>query len=348
LCGRAVASIIGAEDQETAMPPALQRRSLLCYLAAAAAASGAALRRSVAAESWPTRSVRIIVPFAPGGGADSSARVLAEAMAPKLGAPMIVENKPGAGSAIGVAYAAQSRDGHTLLMGSNSMVINPSLNPAVGYDVERDFDVVGMVSAQPLVLVVPLSSPIHSVADLLAQAKARPGQLTAGNSGTGTLAHLASEIFGSQTGTTLTPVPYKGESALMPDLISGVIALGFLNLPSVLPQIKSGRLRAIAVSSPLPLPELPGVPTFDSLGYPSLQVQGWAALFAARGSIPDAGLARLGPLLTQALQSPGVRQRFTNLGVTPLVMDRKASAEFIEAETERYAAVIKSRNIRLQ
>jgi tripartite-type tricarboxylate transporter receptor subunit TctC len=329
------------------MPPALQRRSLLCYLAAAAA-SGAASRRSVAAEPWPTRSVRIIVPFAPGGGADSSARVLAEAMAPRLGVPMIVENKPGAGSAIGVAYAAQSRDGHTLLMGSNGMVINPALNPAVGYDVERDFDVVGMVSAQPLVLVVPPSSPIHSVADLIAQAKGRPGQVTAGNSGTGTLAHLASEIFGSQTGTTLTPVPYKGESALMPDLISGLISLGFLNLPSVLSQIKSGRLRAIAVSSPRPLPEVPGVPTFDSLGYPSLQVQGWAALFAARGSIPEPALARLGALLAQALQSTSVRQRFTNLGVTPLVMDRKASADFIEAETERYAAVIKTRNIHLQ
>lgn len=329
------------------MQPAFQRRSVLCYLAAAAASAGA-WRRSRAAESWPTRTVRIVVPFAPGGGADSSARVLAEAMAPRLGQSMIVENKPGAGSAIGVASAAQSRDGHTLLMGSNSMVINPSLNAAIGYDVERDFNVVGMVSAQPLVLVVPMASPIRSVADLIEQAKGRPGEMTAGNSGTGTLAHLASEIFGSETGATLTPVPYKGESALMPDLISGLVSVGFLNLPSVLPQIESGRLRAIAVSSPRPLSELPGVPTFDSLGYPSLQVQGWAALFAPRGSIPEAGLSRLEQLLQQALHSTSVRQRFAHLGVTPFVLDRRASAEFIEAETRRYAAVIKARAIRAE
>jgi len=143
------------------------------------------------AADWPTRPVRIIVPFAPGGGADVSARALADIFGPQLGQSVFVENRPGAGSAIGVGLAAQARDGHTLLMGSNSMVINPSFNPNVGYDVARDFDAVGMVSAQPLVLVVPAASAVHSVADLIAQGKARPGQLTAGNSGNGTLAHLS-------------------------------------------------------------------------------------------------------------------------------------------------------------
>ena len=327
------------------MPATLPRRSMLSLIAWSVTGA-AAMRVAFAADTWPTHTVRIIVPFAPGGGADTSARVLAEQFAPQLGQSVIVENKPGAGSAIGVIYVAQSKDGHTLLMGSNSMVINPSLNPAIGYDVARDFDVVGMVSAQPLVLVVPASSPIHSVPDLIGRAKA--GRLTAGNSGTGTLAHLASEIFGSQTGTSLTPVPYKGESALMPDLISGIISLGFLNLPSVLPQIKSGRLRAIAVSSPRPVPDLPGIPTFRSIGYPSLEVQGWAALFAAKGTIPEAGLARLETLLAKALQSDAVKRRFVNVGVTPLIMNRKASAQFIKAETARYAAVIKERNIHLE
>lgn len=300
-----------------------------------------------AAETWPAKTVRIIVPFAPGGGADSSARVLAEVLAPQLGQAVIVENKPGAGSAVGVMAAAQSRDGHTLLMGSNSMVINPSLQASISYDVARDFDTVGMVSAQPLVLVVPASSNILSLKDLIAQARAKPGVLSAGNSGNGTLAHLASEIFGAQTGTSFMAVPYKGESALMPDLIGGVVSAGFLNLPSVIAHIKSGRLRALAVSSPQPVPELPGVPTFRSLNYPSMEVQGWAALVAPKGTIPAEGLARLDSLLMKALASEIVQKRFAVLGVTPVVLGRESTSNFLAAEGARYAEVIKARNIKL-
>ncbi|MDB5859055.1 MAG: putative Bug-like extra-cytoplasmic solute receptor, family [Ramlibacter sp.] len=323
------------------MPFRSTRRFALVCLAAALAAPAA-----FAADAWPTKPVRIIVPFAPGGGADSSARVLAELLAPQLGQSVIVENKPGAGSAIGVMAAAQSKDGHTLLMGSNSMVINPSLNPQIGYDVARDFDAVGMVSAQPLVLVVPAGSSARSVADLVAQAKSEPGKLSAGNSGNGTLAHLASEIFASQIGTTITPVAYKGESALLPDMISGLVAFGFLNLPSVAPHIKSGRLRALAVSSPQPVAELPGVPTLRSLNYPSLEVQGWAALLAPKGSIPPEGLARLETLLAKALASDTVKTRFAALNVTPVLQTRTATAQFLQAETARYAAVIKDRGIK--
>lgn len=319
------------------------RRVALALFAAALAAAPA-----FAAQPWPTRPVRIIVPFAPGGGADSSARVLAELLAPQLGQSVIVENKPGAGSAIGVMAAAQAKDGHTLLMGSNSMVINPSLNPALTYDVARDFDAVGMVSAQPLVLVVPADSSIHSIADVVAQAKAKPGALSAGNSGTGTLAHLAAELFAAQTGVTLTPVAYKGESALLPDLIAGRVSLGFLNLPSVAAHIKSGRLRALAVSSPQPVPQLPGVPTLRSLNYPSLEVQGWAALLAPKGTIPPEGLARLEELLTKALASDVVKARFAGLSVTPVIMGRAATAKFLQAEGARYAAVIKARGIKVE
>jgi tripartite-type tricarboxylate transporter receptor subunit TctC len=319
------------------------RRAALALFAAALAATPA-----FAAEPWPTRPVRIIVPFAPGGGADTSARVLAELLGPQLGQSMIVENKPGAGSAVGVMAAAQARDGHTLLMGSNSMVINPSLNPALTYDVARDFDAVGMVSAQPLVLVVPADSSIHSIADSVAQAKAKPGALSAGNSGNGTLAHLASELFAAQTGVTLTPVAYKGESALLPDLIAGRVSLGFLNLPSVASHIKSGRLRALAVSSPQPVPQLPGVPTLRSLNYPSLEVQGWAALLAPKGTIPPEGLARLEDLLTKALASDVVKAKFAALSVTPVIMSREATAKFLQAEGARYAAVIKARGIKVE
>lgn len=323
------------------------RTSGLAMAAAALWLASVALTGAAAADAWPSRPLRIIVPFAPGGGADSSARVLAEAMAPALGQSIVVDNKPGAGSAIGVTAAAQSKDGHTLLMGSNSMVINPSLLPSISYDVARDFEPVGMVSAQPLVLVVPADSKLQSVKDLIAQAKAAPGTLSAGNSGNGTLAHIASEIFASQTGTSLTTVPYKGESALMPDLISGRIAIGFLNLPSVISQLKSGRLRALAVSSPQPVPDLPGVPTFRSLGFESLEVQGWAVLVVPKGTIPADGLARLASALNKALASDEVRKRFANLSLTVLTMSREATGQFLAAETARYAAVIKVRGIKI-
>lgn len=299
-----------------------------------------------AADTWPSKTVRIIVPFAPGGGADSSARVLAEVLAPKLGQSVIVENKPGAGSAIGVMAAAQSKDGHTLLMGSNSMVINPVLNPAITYDVARDFDAVGMVSAQPLVLVVPASSKVTSFAELAAEAKAKPGTLTAGNSGNGTLAHLTAELFAVETKTSITSVPYKGESALLPDLIGGLVSCGFLNLPSVITHIKSGRLRALAVSSPTAVAELPNVPTLRSLGQPSLEVQGWAALVAPKGTIPKDGLARLESLLAQVLATDTVKTRFAAMSLQPYARSRDETAQTMKAEAARWQQVIKARGIK--
>lgn len=321
-------------------PQSLTRRTWL-----AAAASAAALP-AWAADPWPTRTVRIIVPFAPGGGADISARALAEALAPVLGQAVIVENKPGAGSALGVAAAAQARDGHTLLMGSNSMVVNPLLRPGLGYEVERDFDAVGMVSAQPLVLVMPAAARPQTVADLVAEARAQPGKLSAGNSGNGTLAHLTSVLFELQTGTDLISVPYKGESALLPDLLSGQVSLGFLNLPSVLPHLKAGRLKALAVSSPQPLAELPGVATFRTLGFPELEVQGWAVLVAPKGSIPAPALAQLSTQLAAALASEAVKSKLGGAGIATWVSTREAAAATLRAEATRWQKVITTRGIK--
>jgi tripartite-type tricarboxylate transporter receptor subunit TctC len=313
----------------------------------AAAGTLASVSQAFAADPWPSKTVRIIVPFAPGGASDSSARVLAELWAPALKQSVVIENKPGAGSAVGVTLAAQARDGHTLLMGSNSMVINPILRAPMAYDVQRDFDAVGMVSAQPLVLVVPASSPIRSLADLVKEAKARPGQLSAGNSGNGTLAHLTTVLFEMKVGVTMTPVPYKGESALMPDLLASRVTLGFLNLPSVIPHIRSGALRAIAVSSPQPVQELPGVPTFRSLNFAELEVQGWAALLAPKGTIPAAGLDRLSTLLQEALQSEAVKTRFAALSVRPVKATRTETDAYLKAEGARWSEVIKTRGIKV-
>jgi tripartite-type tricarboxylate transporter receptor subunit TctC len=328
----------------------ITRRGALGAVAAALAGgfTGGFASTAHAADAWPSKAVRIIVPFAPGGGADSSARVLGEVMGPPLGQSFIVENRPGAGSAIGVQAAAAARDQHTLLMGSNSMVIGPILNPAITYDVFRDFDPVGMVSSQPLVLVVPGNSPLRSLADVVAAAKAQPGQLSAGNSGNGTLAHLTAELFSLQTGTSLVNVPYKGESALMPDLIGGRVSLGFLNLPSVLVHVRSGALRALAVSSAQPAPELPGVATLASLGYPALQVLGWAALLAPKGLPPEAQ-ARLERQLQAALGNDAVKQRFAGIGVAPFTgMGRDATLKYLREEDARWREVIKTRGIKLE
>ncbi|WP_137919076.1 tripartite tricarboxylate transporter substrate binding protein [Hydrogenophaga sp. 2FB] len=334
-------------DQDTTTPlQPLRRRDFLLGASALTGSLAAAPLTALANTDWPTRPVRIVVPFAPGGGADSSARVLAELFGNTLGQAFIVDNKPGAGSAIGVNHVAQSKDGHTLLMGSNSMVINSLLVPNIGYDVNKDFDVVGMVSDQPLVLVVPSNSSLQSMNDVIREGKAAPGKLTAGNSGNGTLAHLTAEMFAGETGIEFTHVPYKGESAMMPDVLAGLVSLGFLNLPSVLPHIRAGKLRAIAVSSPKPVADLPGVPTLRSLNYPSLEVQGWAALFAPKGSIPAAGLAKLEAQLTQALQSDTVKTKFASIGVAPVLQNRAQAGQFMRSEIDRYAAVIKARGIK--
>ena len=323
------------------------RRAALATLAAGIAS---ALQPARAADraAWPPAPLRIIVPFAPGGGADGSARVLADVFAPRLGQPVVVENRPGAGSAIGVMAALQSNDGHTLLMGSNSMVINPVLNPKLGYDVARDFDAIGMVSQQPLVLVVPAESKAYSVAGLIALLKAEPANYSAGNSGTGTLAHLTAESFALATGTQLVSVPYKGESALLPDLIAARVSLGFLNLPSVMPHIRAGRLRALAVSSPQAVPALPGVPTFRSLGLQSLEVRGWAALLAPKGSIATQDLDRLAKLLDEALRSSAVKERFATLSLEPFIESREATSRFLRAEGEHWQRLIQTRGIQLE
>lgn len=322
------------------------RRRIL--LTAACGAFAGVLSDGARGATWPTRVVRIIVPFPPGGAADSCARVLAELFPADLGQSVIVENRPGAGSVIGVTAAAQSKDGHTLLMGSNSMVINPSLQPAIGYDVARDFDAVGMVSAQPLVLVVPATSPIESLAAFIAAARARPGQVSTGNSGYGTLAHLASEIFATQAGVTLTAVPYKGESALMPDLLAGLVSAGFLNLPSVAGQIKAGKLRALAVSSPEPVPDLPNVQTFRAQGFPAMEVEGWAALLVPKDAISRDGLERLEAALRTALASDPVKQKFATIGVAPMSLDRADTQRFLDAEGKRYGEIIKARGIKAE
>jgi len=308
------------------------------------AVAGFAWPLSSQAQAWPAKAVRIVVPFPPGGAADGSARVLAEVMAKPLGQSIVVENRPGAGSVVGTQAVVQSNDGHTLLMGSTSMTILPALRSDLPYDIQRDLQPIGMVSAQPLVLSVAAGSPLKSLEDVVARGKA--GDLTAGNSGNGTLSHLTTELFNLRMGTKILSVPYKGESALVPDIVGGTTAMAFLNLPSALPLLKSGKLRALAVTSAQPIAALPGVRTLKSLGMNEFVIEGWAALFAAK-DVPVAGVERFEKLLREALAEPLVKERFAAFGVDPVVGTRAGLRDYVKSESARWAEVVKSRGIKL-
>jgi tripartite-type tricarboxylate transporter receptor subunit TctC len=317
----------------------MNRRQLLLAAPAALLAT-----KTLAADPWPSRPVRIIVPFPPGGPADGSARVLADSMGPALGANIVVENRAGGGGVIGITAAAQSNDGHTLLMGSTSMTVTPSMRTDLPYDILRDFQPIGMVSAQPLVLVVPAVSPLKNIEDVIRAGK-KKGDLTAGTSGIGTLSHLAIELFNLRTGTEIVNVPYRGENAILPDLLNGTIGLGFLNLPILLPQLQAGKLRALAVSAKASIAELPDVKTFKAQGVDGLEVEGWAALLAAP-AIPAEALPRVSEALRQALATSSVRQRLESFGTTPVSSTREELAAFLRAEMARWGEVVRTRNIK--
>ncbi|MBU8544571.1 MULTISPECIES: Bug family tripartite tricarboxylate transporter substrate binding protein [Roseomonadaceae] len=314
----------------------------------ALAAGGALLAGGAQAQanSWPTRPVRIIVPFAAGGPADALARMLAEIFGPQLGQPVVVENRAGAGGILGTQAAAQANDGHTLLFGSVSMTIVPHLQPQpLAYDVVRDFAPLGLVASTPFVLVVPTASPLRSVADVVAEA--RKGGMAAANSGHGTISHLTAEMFGEAAGVRIEPVVYRGEGVLMPDLLNGAVPMGFLTLSTVLPQIQAGRLRALAIAGAARLAVLPDVPSLAEQGFPGIEADGWQALFAPR-SVPEAGVQRLVPLLRDAVASAALRERITGFGAIPGTRDRAEFAAMFPQEYQRWGAVVRARGIQAQ
>ena len=309
---------------------------------------GALLATPAFAQSWPTRPVRLIVAFAPGGPADMLARMLAENFTPRLGQPVVVENIPGAGGMIGTRAAATSTDGHTLLLGSVSMTIVPHLaTQAVGYDVVNDFSPVGLVGSAPFVLVVPAASPLRDVQGLIAAAKARPGALNAGNSGVGTLSHLALEVFRIRTGVEIVPVAYRGETQMLPDLVAGTLGLSFASLSSVLPLLRDGRLRVLAVLGPARLEALPDVPTLTEAGVADVEADGWQALFANR-TVSREAVDRLRVLLAEALSDPTIAARITAFGLLRGGRDPQEFARLFAEEYRNWGEVVRTRGIRAE
>jgi len=325
----------------------MNRRDALFTLtstaAAATAATGLFSQAARAQGAWPARNVTVVVPFAPGGAGNGSVRILAEVIGPQMGQSVLVENRPGGGGVPGTQHVAQSSDDHLLLMGSTSMTILPALRNDLAYDVMRDLQPVGMISSQPQVVAVGVNSPLRTLDDLVAQG--RGGKLTAGNSGVGTLSHLATELLNRKLGTSILPVPYKGDAVLMPDVAAGTLSMGIINLPVVMPLIQAGRLRALAVTSAQPVASLPGVPLLRTLGE-EFVITGWAAMYASR-AVPAAGVERFSTLMRNALGEAGVRDRFAAFGVTPEPTTPAQLREFTRGEIARWGDVVRSRGITL-
>jgi len=305
--------------------------------------SALALTPAALAQPYPNRGIRLVVPFPPGGTTDILARDVAKQLTETLGQSVVVDNRPGAGGNIGADLVAKSApDGYTLLMGTvGTHAINPSLYTKMPYDHFKDFAPVVLVAGVPNVLVVNPSLPVNSVADLIKLAKAKPGTINFASSGSGTSIHLSGELFKTMAGVDMTHVPYKGSSPALTDLIGGQVQVMFDNLPSSLPQIKAGKLRAIAVTSLVRAPALPDVPTIAETGLPGFEASSWFGVLAPAGT-PPAVIAKVNAEVNTWLQSPGGKQQLALQGAEGAGGSVDQFAAHIRAETEKWAKVVKA------
>ena len=322
--------------------PCIRTLGLLASAAALAAPACAA-----ADEAYPQRPITIVVGFAPGGATDIDTRLIAKPLAAILKQAVIVENKAGAGSNIGAEFVAHAPpDGYTLYLGSIANAINMTLYHHINYDFNKDFKPIGLTATIPNILVVNPKSPIKNVQDYIAYAKAHPGKLSCASSGTGSSIHLSCELFKMQTHTDILHVPYRGSGPAMADLLSGQVDSMFDNLPSSLPHVQAGQLRAIAVTSAHRIPDQPDVPTLAESGLPDYHVQSWFGLVAPAGT-PQAIVDTLNAALNQALARPDTKAIYAKDGFTPpeLPNTPRTFGTLMAQETAQWGAVIKAANI---
>ena len=320
---------------------------ILFPLFALAALALMSMPSNKALAAYPDRVIKIAVPFAPGGGTDVVARTLAQDMGKDLGVTILIENKPGAGTIIGTQAVATSRpDGYTLLMGTFSHAVNPSLNTKLPYDPHRDFAAVALVARSFNVVVVNPKSPIKSIADLIAAAKAAPGKLSYGTFGTGTSAHLAGELFKDMAKVDLTTVPYKGAAPAITDLIGGQIDVMFTTVASAASLVENGQLRAIAVTSAERSPAFPQLPTVNEAGVPGYTAESWYGLFAPAGTPSDV-IARLNKAAAAAVQSEAFKKLGVNEGLVVIARPPEELDRYVRGEEERWRRVIRDAGIKI-
>src|SRR5471032_2363206 len=333
--------------RQMSLRPELKAAAFLLALAAWTMLPSA-FSNDTALALYPDRIVKIVVPFAPGGGTDVIARTLAQEMARDLGATIVIENKPGAGTIIGTqAVAVSEPDGYTLLMGTFSHAVNPSLNTRLPYDPHRDFAAVALVARSFNVVVVNPKSPIKSIADLIAAAKASPGKLSYGTFGTGTSAHLAGELFKDMAKVDLTTVPYKGAAPAITDLIGGQIQVMFTTVASAASQIEAGQLRALAVTSAERSPAFPDLPTVAEAGVSGYSAESWYGLFAPAKTPLDV-IARLNKSAGIAVQSEAFKKLGVNEGLVTVAQPPAELDRYLRGEEERWRKVIEDAGIKVE
>ena len=325
--------------------------SILRWAAVAAAVfSGLSLSVTSAwSQAYPSKPIRMIVGFPPGGGTDVVARVIGAKLQEWYGQPVVVENRPGATGTIGADVVAKSpADGYILLMGHvNSTGIAPNLFAKLPYDPIKDFAAVSYVGYVPNVLAVHPSVNAKSVSELVTLAKSMPGAMNYASSGNGSTQHLAGEMFKQLTGTSIVHVPYKGSGDAIKDLLAGTVNMNFDTMPPVMPHIQSGRLRGLAISTPKRLPQLPDVPTFEEAGIRGFDVTNWYGVQAPAGT-PREIVLKLNADINKAMQVPEVRSRLEAVGTQ---LNEQSAAQFdafMKAEVAKYAKLIKDANIKIE
>ncbi len=323
-----------------------RRSTLSCLLAGAATVLAATWALpALAQDAWPNKPVRLVVPFAPGGSTDVIARMMAQKLTEVWGQTVVVDNRAGAGGNLGADIVAKSpADGYTLLFGTGSITINPQLYKKMPFDTKKDLVPVTNVASGPMLVVVPDDSPLTSVKDLIAQAKAKPGSINFGSAGVGSQVHLAGENFANAAGVDIVHVPYKGEAPAYTDLIAHQTQMMVGNFAAASALLGKGRLRALAVTSKQRMPSMPEVPTVSESGLPGFENTGWFGLLAPAGT-PAPILARIHADVVKALASTEIKARLYVQGMTPV---GNSPAEFVKAmdeESQHWATVVKNRKL---
>jgi tripartite-type tricarboxylate transporter receptor subunit TctC len=317
---------------------------LLAWLLMAACA--ASFQTRALAQEWPTKPVRIMVGSAPGGGTDAMARAVADRLGPLLKQPVVVENRPGVSNTLAADVTAKATDGHTMVMGvSTAHAIAPHLLK-LGYDNNKDLVPVVFVGAVPNVLVVNNDLPVDSVKSLIGLAKSKPAQLNYATSGSGSTQHIAAELFKDQAGVFITHIPYRGSGPALVDLVGGQVQLSFDTMPSVIGQIKAGRIKALAVASAKRNPQLPNVPTMAEAGLSGVEMSAWYGIYMP-ASTPKAVQDRVYAEVTKVLAMPETQTRLQAIGADLTPMTQAQFAQFHVAENKRYAELIARKNIKL-
>ena len=323
--------------------PFTRRTALQLAALALASVAGAAH-----AQAWPSKPVSLVVPFPAGGTTDVLARALAERLSPAIGQPVIVENKPGAGATIGADYVAKAKaDGHTLLIGAVHHTIASSVYKKLPYDFQKSFEPVTVIAMVPNVLVVNARTPAKNVNELVALIKAKPAEASYGSNGNGTAQHLIGTQFQQQTGTRLQHIPYKGSGPLATDLLGGQILMSFDTITPVLPHIKAGKLRPLAVTTAKRSPALPDVPTLQEAGLKDFDIGTWFGVLAPVGT-PKPVLDRLSAEATKIIQSPDFKKRMDDIGAQPVGNSPAEMAAQIRSETDKFSLLVKAGNVTVE